>query len=79
VLRPRGRDRLEVELEDGLFVVRGEQAEVAALKLGEGGYDAQDELQERLRRLGLEKAMRRAGARPGDRMRVGNVELEWYG
>jgi GTP-binding protein len=79
VLRPRGRDRLEVEREDGLFVVRGVQAEVAALKLGEGGYEAQDELQERLRRMGLEKAMRRAGARPGDRMRVGAVELEWYG
>jgi GTP-binding protein len=79
VLRPRGRDRLEVEPEDGVFVVHGEQAEVAALKLGEGGYEAQDELQERLRRLGLEKAMRRAGANPGDRMRIGAVELEWYG
>jgi GTP-binding protein len=79
VLRPRPRDRLEVAREDGLFVVRGEQAEVAALKLGDGGYEAQDELQERLRRFGLEKAMRHAGARPGDRMRVGAVELEWYG
>jgi GTP-binding protein len=79
VLRPQGRDRLEVEREDGLYVVRGEQAEVAALKLGEGGYEAQDELQERLRRMGLERAMRRAGAHPGDRMRIGNVEIEWYG
>ena len=37
-----------------------------AQKLVEGGYDALDELQQRLRRMGLERAMRRAGARPGD-------------
>ena len=79
VLRPRGRDRLEVEEQDGVYVVHSGQAEVAALKLGEGGYEAQDELQERLRRMGLEKTMRRAGAHPGDRMRIGNVDLEWYG
>jgi GTP-binding protein len=79
VLRPRGRDRLEVEADDGVYVVRGEQAEEAALKLGAGGYEALDELQERLRRMGLERAMRRAGGRPGDRIRVGEVEMEWQG
>jgi GTP-binding protein len=80
VLRPRGHERLDVERdEDGVFVVRGRKAEEAALKLGDGGFEAIDELQERLRRMGLEKAMRRAGARPGDRMRLGSVELEWQG
>jgi GTP-binding protein len=79
VLRPRARDRLEVRAEGDVFVVEGERAEEAALKLGDGGYEAMDELQERLRRMGLERAMRRAGARPGDRMRVGGVELEWQG
>jgi GTP-binding protein len=79
VLRPRGRDRLEVSQENGAFVVSGGEAEKAALKLGDGGFEALDELQERLRRMGLEKAMRRAGARPGDRILVGDVELEWHG
>jgi GTP-binding protein len=79
VLRPRERDRLEIEEDDGVFVLRGAKAEEAAQKLGEAGYEALDELQERLRRLGLERLMRRAGARPGDRIRVGNVELEWQG
>ena len=79
VLRPRGRERLEVEQEDGVFVIRGQKAEQDALKLGESGSEALDELQERLRRRGLEKLLRRAGARPGDRMRVGSVELEWQG
>jgi GTP-binding protein len=79
VLRPQARDRLEVEEDDGVFVIRGRQAEEAALKLGESGYEALDELQERLRRMGLEQALRRAGAKPGDPLRVGDVELEWHG
>jgi GTP-binding protein len=79
VLHPRGRERLEVDEEDGVYVISGEKAEQDALKLGEGGYEALDELQERLRRQGLERVLRRAGARPGARLRVGAVELEWQG
>ena len=79
VLRPQARERLEVEEKAGVFVIHSERAEQDALKLGEGGSDALDELQDRLRRQGLEKALRRAGARPGDRLRVGAVELEWHG
>jgi GTP-binding protein len=79
VLRPRARDRIEVEQDGDVFVIRGERAEEAAIKLGEGGPEALDELQERLRRMGLERALRRAGARPGDALRVGGVQLEWQG
>ena len=79
VLRPKERDRLEVSCEGDVYVVRGQKAEAAAYKLGEGGDQALDELQERLRRMGLEKLMRRAGATPGVRMRVGAVETEWQG
>jgi GTP-binding protein len=79
VLRPKGRDRLEVEEDDGVYVIRGEKAEADAIKLGEGGYEALDELQDRLRRQGLERALRRAGARPGAKLRVGGVDLEWQG
>src|SRR6185503_11741993 len=79
VIRPEPRDRLEVQLEDDVFVVHSRQAEEQAMKLADGGYDALDELQQRLRRMGLERAMRRAGARPGDTVRVGGVEIEWHG
>lgn len=78
-LRPEPRDRIAVEAVDGVFVVHGKKAEQDAIKLGEGGYDALDELQGRLGRMGLRKAMRQAGASPGDRMRVGDVDLEWHG
>jgi GTPase len=79
VLRPKPRDRLEIEPRDGVFVIHGEKAEQDAQKLGTGGYEALDELQDRLRRQGLERALRRAGARPGDKLRVGSVDLEWQG
>jgi GTP-binding protein len=78
-LRPKARERLEVVQDGDAYKVIGERAEEAALKLGEGGYEALDELQDRLRRMGLERAMRRAGARPGDTIRVGKVEIEWQG
>ncbi len=80
VLRPRGRERLEiVEVEEGVFEIHSERAEQDALKLGEGGYEALDELQERLKRMGLERGLRRAGARPGAVLHVGGVRLEWHG
>lgn len=79
VLKPRGEDRFDVEKRGNVFVVKGERAEQDALKLGEGGYEALDELQQRLRRRGLDRLLRRAGARPGDTIRVGAVELEWQG
>jgi GTP-binding protein len=79
VLRPKERDRLEVVQDGDIYIVHGQRAEEAAEKLSEGGYEALDELQGRLRRMGLERAMRRVGARPGDTIRVGNVEMEWQG
>jgi GTP-binding protein len=79
VIRPREYERLDVEREGDCFVVKGKKAEEAALKLGGGGFEAIDELQERLKRMGLERAMRRAGAKLGDCIRVGEVELEWHG
>jgi Obg family GTPase CgtA-like protein len=34
-------------------------------------------VQDRLRRMGIERALARAGAREGDTVRVGAVELEY--
>ncbi len=79
ILRPKERDRLEVVQDGDIYLVRGERAEEAALKLGEQGEEALDELHDRMRKMGLDKAMRRVGARPGDVIRVGGIELEWFG
>ena len=79
VLRPQARDKLIVVEDGDVWVVSGLRAESAALRLGESGEEALDELQDRLRRMGLAKVMRRVGARPGAVIRVGEVELEWHG
>jgi GTP-binding protein len=83
VLRPRGRDRIDVEAqEDGSYAILGDLAEREALKLGAGGEDALDELQDRLRKAGLERYLKRSGARPGAVLHVGagdGVRLEWHG
>jgi GTP-binding protein len=70
----------EVEVrrvEPGRFEVRGREAAraVALSDLTDPG--ALDELQRRLARLGVDRALARAGARDGDTVSIGELELEW--
>jgi GTPase len=62
---------------DGSLVVRGRQAEraVALSDLTDAGALAY--AQERLHRLGVDRALVRAGARQGDRVRIGHFEFDW--
>ncbi len=79
-IRPQPlRRRFEVTPEDGGFRVEGERvvtfAEMMPVEMEEG----RQELWRRLGRWGVIGALRRAGAQPGDRVRLGSVELEWPG
>jgi GTPase len=62
---------------DGCLVVRGRQAEraVALSDLTDAGALAY--AQGRLRHLGVDRALSRAGAREGDRVRIGRFEFDW--
>lgn len=62
---------------DGALVVKGRQAEraVALSDLTDAGALAY--AQARLRRLGVDRALVRAGARDGDRVRIGGFEFDW--
>jgi GTPase len=62
---------------DGSLVVKGRQAEraVALSDLTDAGALAY--AQERLHRLGVDRALVRAGAREGDRVRIGRFEFDW--
>jgi GTPase len=62
---------------DGSLVVKGRQAEraVALSDLTDAGALAY--AQERLHRLGVDRALARAGARQGDRVRIGRFEFDW--
>jgi Obg family GTPase CgtA-like protein len=41
--------------------------------------EARSEIQRRLHRLGIGAALKRLGARPGDRVIVAGEEMEWQG
>lgn len=79
VLRP-GADRLSaftVEAADGGFVVRGAQLERLFAKADLENRDAVAYLQEVIERAGVNDALRRAGAVPGDTVLVGPQEFEF--
>jgi GTP-binding protein len=77
VLRPKARPRFDVARRGAAFVVTGEAPERAFLKLGVDSDEARAELGRRLRRMGVGKALERAGAAPGDRVKIGGSELTW--
>ena len=79
ILRPEPqRRRVEVERDaKGMAVVRGQTAEWLARTFDVDDYEAKRELLDRLNRLGVGRALQRAGVKDGDRVRIGDVELEW--
>jgi GTPase len=62
---------------DGAFVVRGRPAERAVALSDLTNAQALDYAQRRLRRLGVDRALSRAGAREGDLVRIGTFEFEY--
>ena len=79
VLRPAdGRlDSFVVEVVDDYFVVRGVQMERLFAKADLDNEDAVRYLQQVIERAGLNDALRRAGAVPGDTVVVGQSEFEF--
>ncbi len=73
------RRRFDVRREGGGFRVEGERVVTFAEMMPVGVEEGRQELWWRLRRWGVSGALRRAGAQPGDRVRLGSVELEWPG
>ena len=81
VLRPPAqRERFRViEDPDGYARITGGTPEWLASTLDIEDTEARYELLDRLRRLGVARALTRRGVEPGDTVRVGPVELEWEG
>lgn len=70
-------DAFAVEREDGAFRVRGRRIERLVAQTDFDNEESAERFQRELRRLGIEDALRRAGVRPGDDVRIGSAELEW--
>ena len=78
VVRPRALRPVKViRVKEG-FVVQGDKPSQVVEMLGVESEEARAEVMRRLRRIGVGAALRRAGAQPGDRVRIGEAELEWW-
>ncbi len=78
VLRPESRERFSVEpMEDGKFRVEGKRVVQFIEMLDTEMEGAYDEMMRRLDRWGVSKALRRAGAKPGDKLVIGETEIPW--
>jgi GTP-binding protein len=67
---------LHVERRGETFRLVGEPAEREAARLGVSSGEARKELWRRLKRMGAATALRKAGARPGDIISVGDGDME---
>jgi GTP-binding protein len=77
VHRPEEEGFAVVRDEDGTWRVRGRSAERVVAVADLTNEEAAAYVQDRLRKMGVEKALARAGVREGDIVRIGPVELEY--
>ncbi|HEU4349210.1 MAG TPA: GTPase ObgE [Actinoplanes sp.] len=80
VLRPRAVDDKGFTVEqdaDGTYLVRGIQVERWVRQTNFDNDEAIGYLADRLERLGVEAALAKQGAQPGDPVRIGTQEFDW--
>jgi GTPase len=68
---------VRVEQENGGYVVSGESVERLALKTDWGNREGIERFQYELQRIGVVGALRRAGAEPGDEVRIGETVFDF--
>lgn len=78
VLRPLSQERFNIEHPaEGTFVVEGYRPVSFVEMMDTEMPGARDEIERRLDRWGIARALRRAGIQPGDTVIFGEVELKW--
>jgi GTP-binding protein len=78
VFRPQPRDNgIKVHKEGDTFVVAAPGLERLVASQGVSRAELHRQLKGRLSRLGVSRALEKAGVRPGDKVRCGNLEWEW--
>lgn len=77
VHRPQGEGFAVEREDDGGWRVVGREAERAVAMADLTNVEAAAYVQQRLRRMGVERALARAGVRPGDVVRIGGIEMEY--
>lgn len=80
VVRPRSLSaRFSVSVSNDVYTVSGERLEAFAEMMPLEQEEGRAEFWRRLTRWGVVAALRRAGIRPGAKVRLGQTEVEWEG
>ena len=74
---PPRRTAPAVHREGGVWVVTAPELERIITRPDEAGPGLPGELRQQLARLGVTRALEKAGVKPGDRVRCGSFEWEW--
>ncbi len=78
VFRPQPRATgAGVHKEGDTFVVVAPELERIVARTGVTGAEVHQQIKRQLARLGVSRALEKAGVKPGDRVRCGNLEWEW--
>ena len=78
VFRPEAEDeKIRVSSRNGIFFVSGAKSERLVQRTDLGNREARLHLRKRLERLGVKRALQKAGISPGAKVRFGEIELEW--
>ena len=78
VFRPRPRsERVTVKKEGDTFVINAPALERIVARVGVTDAEVRRQLNRQLDGLGVNQALKKAGAVPGDRVRCGELEWEW--
>jgi GTP-binding protein len=70
-------DGFTLERDEDGFVVAGKRVERLANQTNFDNEESAERFQRELARTGVDAALRAAGVRPGDTVRIGSMELEW--
>ena len=77
VYRPEEEGFSVTRESDGVYRLAGRSAERVVAMADLTNIEALDYIHQRFRKMGVEKALARAGAREGDLVRIGDIELEY--
>jgi GTP-binding protein len=72
------RRPLGFRIEDGVYVVESEQLERFSARANLHDYRVMLQLWREMSRLGIARKLEEAGIAPGDTIRIGKAEMEWF-
>ncbi len=70
-------EKFTVEKEKGIFIVKGEAVDKIIRRVNITDYESLFYLHKKLNEVGLDKALKKAGVKDGDTVKIGNYEMVW--